>query len=99
MTPEELQAAIENIILEVDKINVREVFDEPYQSSKKNKQKENLKRSSKEFSINISDIVRYSILCFQGRNLEDIEENINIIENEKKELTEHELFINEKIIL
>ncbi|HFD7565742.1 TPA: hypothetical protein ACF50J_001153 [Staphylococcus aureus] len=96
MTPEELQAAIENIILEVDKINVREVFDEPYQSSKKNKQKENLKRSSKEFSINISDIVRYSILCFQGRNLEDIEENINIIENEKKELTEHELFINEK---
>lgn len=35
MTPEELQAAIENIILEVDKINVREVFDEPYQSSKK----------------------------------------------------------------
>ena len=83
MTLEELQAAIENIILEVDKINVREVFDEPYQSSKENKQKENLERSSKEFSINISDIVRYSILCIQGRNLEDIEENINIIENEK----------------
>ena len=39
MTLEELQAAIENIILEVDKINVREVFDEPYQSSKENKQK------------------------------------------------------------
>ena len=82
MTLEELQAAIENIILEVDKINVREVFDEPYHQ-KENKQKENLERSSKEFSINISDIVRYSILCIQGRNLEDIEENINIIENEK----------------
>lgn len=39
MTPEELQAAIENIILEVDKINVREVFDEPYQSSKISKKK------------------------------------------------------------
>ena len=67
MTLEELQAAIENIILEVDKINVREVFDEPYQSSKENKQKENLERSSKEFSINISDIVRYSILCIQQK--------------------------------
>ncbi|HCW8318242.1 TPA: hypothetical protein OYJ12_002939, partial [Staphylococcus aureus] len=55
-----------------------------------------LNRSPKDFSINISDIVRYSILCMENLNSDKIEENINMIKNHSSELNDNDMFIQEK---
>lgn len=76
---DDFQNALVDIILNIDKTNVKEVFDDSCRAVDQDNKKKTLNRSPKDFSINISDIVRYSIFCMENLNSDKIEENINII--------------------
>lgn len=93
---EKFQNALVDIILNIDKINVKEVFDDSCRAVDQDNKKDTLNRSPKDFSINISDIVRYSILCMENLNSDKIEENINMIKNHSSELNDSDMFIQEK---
>lgn len=96
---DEFQNALVDIILNINKTNVKEVFDDSCRAVDQDNKKETLNRSPKDFSINISDIVRYSILCMENLNSDKIEESINMIKNDSSELNDNDMFIQEKIIL
>ena len=80
------------VLLDIDKVDVSAV----YSHSRNYENTKNTERSSKEYSINISDVVRYSILKRKNKAVDNIIDNLDKIEEYKNTLNDDFIFITEK---
>ena len=80
------------ILLDIDKVDVSAV----YSHSRNYENTKNTERSPKEYSINISDIARYSLLKMDSDDDNTIEKNIELLRKCGGKLNDNDMFIQEK---
>ncbi|AUJ52628.1 hypothetical protein B2G94_09855 [Staphylococcus hominis subsp. hominis] len=80
------------ILLDIDKVDVSAV----YSHSRNYENTKNTERSPKEYSINISDIARYSLLKMDSKDANTIEKDIELLRKCNGKLNNNDMFIQEK---